>query len=43
MKMPNDAWVRTLADGTKVKFSQDELTDATFVTAQIEGDEVVHS
>jgi hypothetical protein len=43
MKMPNDEWIRTLADGRKVKFSQDELVDATFITAQIEGNEVVYS
>jgi hypothetical protein len=41
--MPNDEWIRTLADGRKVKFNQDELTDATFITAQIEGNEVVYS
>jgi hypothetical protein len=43
MKMPNDEWIRTIADGRKVKFSQDELLDATFITAQIEGNEVVYS
>ena len=43
MKMPNDEWIRTLADGRKVKFSHDELIDATFITAQIEGNEVVYS
>jgi hypothetical protein len=43
MKMPNDEWIRTLADGRKVKFSHDELMDATFITAQIEGNEVVYS
>ena len=43
IKMPNDEWMRTLADGRKVKFSQDELIDTTFVTAQIEGNEVVYS
>jgi len=42
-KMPNDAWIRTLADGRKVKFSHDELIDVTFITAQIEGNEVVYS
>jgi hypothetical protein len=42
-KMPNDEWTRTLADGRKVKFNQDELTGATFITAQIEGNEVVYS
>jgi len=43
MKMPNDEWTRTLADGRNVKFSHDELMDATFITAQIEGNEVVYS
>jgi hypothetical protein len=41
--MPNDEWIRTLADGRRVKFNQDELVDATFITAQIEGNEVVYS
>ena len=41
--MPNDEWIRTLADGRKVKFNHDELPDATFITAQIEGNEVVYS
>jgi hypothetical protein len=41
--MPNDEWIRTLADGRRVKFNQDELMDATFITAQIEGNEVVYS
>ena len=41
--MPNDEWIRTLADGRKVKFNHDELTDATFITAQIQGNEVVYS
>jgi hypothetical protein len=41
--MPNDEWIRTLADGRKVKFSHDELIDATFITAQIQGNEVVYS
>ena len=42
-KMPNDEWIRTLADGRRVKFNQDELMDATFITAHIEGNEVVFS
>jgi len=41
--MQNDEWIRTLADGRNVKFSHDELMDATFITAQIEGNEVVYS
>ena len=42
-KMPNDEWIRTFADGRKVKFSNDELMDTTFITAQIEGSEAVYS
>jgi hypothetical protein len=42
-KMPNDEWIRTFADGRNVEFSHDELTDAMFITAQIEGNEVVYS
>ena len=42
-KMPNDEWIRTLADGRKVKFNHDELMDVTFITAQVEGNEVVYS
>jgi len=41
--MLNDEWIRTFADGRNVKFSHDELIDATFITAQIEGNEVVYS
>jgi hypothetical protein len=41
--MPNDERIRTLPDGRKVKFNQDELMDTTFITAQIEGNEVVYS
>ena len=42
-KMPNDEWIRTLADGRKVKFNYDEVMDVTFITAQIAGNEVVYS
>ena len=41
--MPENEWIRTFADGRKVKFSHDELMDSTFITAQIEGNEVVYS
>ena len=41
--MPTDDWIRILADGRKIKFTHDELMDATFITAQIEGNEVVYS
>jgi hypothetical protein len=43
MNMPNDEWFRKLADGRKVKFSHDELMETTFITAQIQGNEVVYS
>jgi hypothetical protein len=42
-KMPSDEWIRTFADGRNVKFSHDEMIDGTFITAQIEGNEVVYS
>ena len=41
--MPSDEWIRTLADGRNVKFSHDDLIEATFITAQVEGNEVVYS
>jgi hypothetical protein len=41
--MPSDEWIRTFADGRNVKFSHDEMIDGTFITAQIEGNEVVYS
>ena len=42
-KMSDDEWIRTLANGRKVKFSCDVVLGATFLTAQIEGNEVVYS
>lgn len=41
--MPNDEWIRTLADGRRVKFTNQELADWVFITAQIEGNRVVYS
>jgi hypothetical protein len=41
--MPNDEWTRTLADGRRVKFTNQELADWVFITAQIEGNKVVYS
>jgi hypothetical protein len=41
--MPNDEWIRTLADGRRVKFTNQELDDWVFITAQIEGNKVVYS
>jgi hypothetical protein len=42
--MPDEEWIRTLADGRKVKFIYQELPEgAAFITAQIEGNQVVYS
>ena len=39
--MPDDEWIKTLGDGRRVKFTDEELKDWAFITAQIEGNEVV--
>ena len=42
--MPNEEWIKMLEDGRKVKFIYQELPeDAAFLTAQLEGNEVVYS
>jgi hypothetical protein len=42
--MPDEEWMKTLGDGRKVKFVYQELPeDGAFLTAQIEGNEVVYS
>jgi hypothetical protein len=42
--MPDQEWVKTLADTRKVKFIYQELPeDGAFITAQIAGNEVVYS
>jgi hypothetical protein len=42
--MPDEEWIKTLEDGRKVKFIYQELPeDGAFITAQIEGHEVVYS
>jgi len=42
--MPNEAWIKTLEDGRKVKFIYQELPeDGAFITAQLERNEVVYS
>jgi hypothetical protein len=42
--MPEQEWIKTLADGRKVKFTYQELLEAgAFITAQIAGNEVVYS
>lgn len=42
--MPDEEWTKTLADGRRVKFFYQELPkDGAFITAQLEGNEVVYS
>jgi len=42
--MPEEEWVKTLADGRTVKFIYQELPgDGAFMTAQLAGNEVVYS
>jgi hypothetical protein len=42
--MADEEWVKTLADGRKVKFVYQELPrDGAFLTAQVAGNEVVYS
>jgi hypothetical protein len=42
--MSDDEWVKTLADGRRVKFTRQELPVASaFITAQVAGNEVVYS
>jgi hypothetical protein len=42
--MPDEEWVKTLEDGRRVKFIYEALRDdGAFITAQIEGNEVVYS
>jgi hypothetical protein len=42
--MPDEEWIKILADGRKVKFIYQELpVDGAFITAQLAGHEVVYS
>jgi hypothetical protein len=42
--MPDEEWFKKLEDGRKVKFIYQELPDdGAFITAQLEGNEVVYS
>ena len=42
--MPDEEWIKTLADGRQLKFIYQELpADGAFITAQIAGNEVVYS
>jgi hypothetical protein len=43
-EMPDEEWIKRLVDDRKVKFVYQELPeDGAFITAQIEGNEVVYS
>jgi hypothetical protein len=39
----SDEWIETLADRRRVKFTNQELDESAFLTAQIEGNKVVYS
>jgi hypothetical protein len=42
--MPDEEWIKKLADGRSVKFIYQELPkDGAFITAQVAGNEVVYS
>jgi len=42
--MRDEDWIKTLEDGRRVKFIYQELPeDGAFITAQLEGHEVVYS
>jgi hypothetical protein len=43
-KMVNEEWIKTLADGKRVKFTNQELLETqAFITAQVESNMVVYS
>lgn len=42
--MLNEEWIKTLVDGRRVKFTNQEMPEHTaFITAQLEGNKVVYS
>ncbi len=42
--MLDEEWIKALADGRRVKFTNQELPgEVAFITAQIEGNKVVYS
>jgi hypothetical protein len=44
LMMPSNEWIKTLADGRNVRFTNQELPDeGAFVTAQVACNEVVYS
>jgi hypothetical protein len=43
-KMVDEEWIKTLADGRRVKFTNQELLETgAFITAQVESNKVVYS
>jgi hypothetical protein len=43
-KMVDEEWTKTLADGRRVKFTNQELLETkAFITAQVESNKVVYS
>jgi hypothetical protein len=44
LRVPSNEWIKTLADGRRVKFTNQELPDeGAFITAQVERNKVVYS
>jgi hypothetical protein len=44
LKTPSNEWIKALADGRRVKFTNQELLDeGAFITAQVAGNQVVYS
>ena len=41
--MPSDEWIKTLTDGRRVKFTNQELDERAFITAQDERNKIVYS
>jgi len=42
--MQDEEWIKALADGRRVKFTNQKLLeDTAFITAQVEGNKVVYS
>jgi hypothetical protein len=39
----SDEWIKTLADRRRVKFTNQELDERAFLTAQVAGNKVVYS
>ena len=39
----SDEWIKALADRRRVKFTNQELDEKAFLTAQVEGNKVVYS